>query len=376
MLAFCACGHILNSIGRHHHVCGYRIRDNMQLIHWIYAILWLLAIPTAAGMVLTWHTDKRENIGFALVCGYAGSFALAQLLIVPAIFLKASLGTVVLIYQVLMLAASVAGLCLNYRGLRGMAAGVSWRERPVKLPECILFSLAVLLVIVQMLATGILAHYDADDSFYVATASTSVYTDTLFKYSPYTGAKYRRLPSRYVLSPFPIYEAVLTKLVGAEVPFFVYTIFPVILVLVAYVVYGLWASMLFGDDRKKCALFLIFISAVQIFSNYSIYTSGTFFLMRIWQGKAILAGVLLPMLAYMCARLMLKDEGGGGWPVLFCLMAASCLASSMGIILSMLMLGIYTFVCGVCSWKWEMVGKAMVCCLPNVVFAIIYLVIR
>ena len=127
---------------------------------------------------------------------------------------------------------------------------------------------------------------------------------------------------------------------------------------------------------------MIFISVVQIFSNYSVYTAGTFLLLRIWQGKAVLAGILLPAVAYMCARLMgrrqkgLKVQESRGWPILFCLLLAACLVSSMGIILSMLMVGLYAFVCGVCARNWKVVGKALFCCMPNLIFAVIYIVIR
>ena len=75
----------------------------MQLIHWIYAALWLLAVPAAAGMTLTRFTNKEKSICFAVVCGYAGLFAVAQALIVPGIFLGASLRVIMRIYQVVAL---------------------------------------------------------------------------------------------------------------------------------------------------------------------------------------------------------------------------------------------------------------------------------
>lgn len=348
----------------------------MQPINWIYAVLWLLVVPAAAGMILTRYTDKRRSLCFSVVCGYAGLFAVAQIIIVPGIFLKVSLTTVVWIYRVAALAAAAAGLLLGFRDLKGMVTGAFRKRKPVKISERVLLSIAVLLVAVQMAVAMIMVHHDADDSFYVASASTAVYTDTIFAYNPYTGNPYRQLPSRYVLSPFPIYEAILTRLVGVEVPYLVYTIFPVFMIGLAYLVYWLWADLLFCGDRKQQALFMIFISAVQVFSNYSVYTAGTFLLLRIWQGKAVLAGILLPATAYMCARLMAREPKGGGWPVLFCLQLAACLVSSMGIILSALMVGIYAFVCGVCAWDWKKVGKALFCCAPNLIFAIIYIVIR
>ncbi len=346
----------------------------MQPMNWIYAIFWLLAVPAAVGMALIWYTDKNKSICFSVVCGYAGLFAMAQMILVPGIFLKASLHTVVYIYQILSIAAAFAGIFLNRKNLKKVPSEIMSKIKCVKISEWMLFSIGVFLIFVQLVLSVCLVHQDADDSFYVASASTSVYTDTIFVYNPYTGLRYRRLPSRYVLSPFSMYEAVLTKIVGTDVPYMVYTILPVVLLSLAYLVYWLWAKLLFGDNRKQCALFLIFISMVQMFSNYSIYTSGTFLLMRIWQGKAVLAGVLLPATAYMCSRLAKEEKGG--WPILLCLQLASCLVSSMGIILSLLMTGIYTFIYGICTRRWKYVGKAFFCCIPNLVFSVIYLLIR
>ena len=62
------------------------------------------------------------------------------------------------------------------------------------------FWIAAVLIIFQLAVASFLAHMDADDAFYVATATTSVHTDTIFSINPYTGYAYAHLPSRYVLS--------------------------------------------------------------------------------------------------------------------------------------------------------------------------------
>ena len=57
---------------------------------------------------------------------------------------------------------------------------------------------AVVLIVVQMYAGIFYTHIDDDDAFYVATASTTLETDTVFQYNAYTGDEYESLPSRYV----------------------------------------------------------------------------------------------------------------------------------------------------------------------------------
>ena len=58
-------------------------------------------------------------------------------------------------------------------------------------------------------------------------------------------------------------------------------------------VYALIGRNLFHGDKEKTGYFLILVTMLTIFSGYSERTSGLFLLIRLWQGKAFLAGILL-----------------------------------------------------------------------------------
>lgn len=153
---------------------------------------------------------------------------------------------------------------------------------------------AVVLIVVQMYAGIFYTHIDDDDAFYVATASTTLETDTVFQYNAYTGDEYESLPSRYVLSPFPIFEAGLSRLYGVPSTVLGHTGMFLIFLPVAYFVYDLLGSFFWKNKRKERGLFLLFLAWMNIFGYYSVYTMSTFLLIRIWQGKAVLAAVILP----------------------------------------------------------------------------------
>ena len=78
--------------------------------------------------------------------------------------------------------------------------------------------MAGFLILIQLVVVVLYAHMDEDDAFYVGTATTAVETDTLYAYNPYTGAAYNVLPSRYILSPFPAFLAVTSRLCGGLHP--------------------------------------------------------------------------------------------------------------------------------------------------------------
>lgn len=81
----------------------------------------------------------------------------------------------------------------------------------------------------------LLAHMDADDAFYVAQATSGVQTDTIFEIIPYTGQKYYGIASRYILSPFPVFLAVVSQLsAGLHPAIMAHMIFPAVFLPVVY----------------------------------------------------------------------------------------------------------------------------------------------
>ena len=65
---------------------------------------------------------------------------------------------------------------------------------------------------------------------------------------------------------------------------------------VGYFLQGLFFLALKGGagGEKLLPVFMLFVSLLQIFGNYSIYPASTFFLTRTRQGKAALGNVILP----------------------------------------------------------------------------------
>ena len=57
------------------------------------------------------------------------------------------------------------------------------------------------MIIFQMSMLAFYMHLDADDAMYVATAATTLKTDTMYQYAADTGIPLTTMPSRYILSP-------------------------------------------------------------------------------------------------------------------------------------------------------------------------------
>ena len=235
---------------------------------------------------------------------------------------------------------------------------------------------AVVLIVVQMYAGIFYTHIDDDDAFYVATASTTLETDTVFQYNAYTGDEYESLPSRYVLSPFPIFEAGLSRLYGVPSTVLGHTGMFLIFLPVAYFVYDLLGSFFWKNKRKERGLFLLFLAWMNIFGYYSVYTMSTFLLIRIWQGKAVLAAVILPLLFYYLLCAYKNEYQIQDIIQIFLTTGAAALTSSMGIFLAPIMVALGAFAGIIQTRKIGIAWKLLAGCIPCIILTGIYLLLR
>lgn len=333
-----------------------------------------LAVPFLIGMLANaFRRKKHFSAALFLISGYAVLFAFFELLVLPFIYLKLSFTLLVWVYGIPAALLSLFSLYLHRRLLLQKLLGIPAALR--RLPWCAY--LAALLILLQAFFSAVYMHIDEDDAFYVATATTTLETDTVYQYDAYTGLAYDELPARYVLSPFPVWNALAAKLTGLHPAIVAHTVMPLFLIPLAYAALWLLASWLFEKKRKNAWLLLFFAALIQMFSFYSIYTQGTFLLLRIWQGKAVLTNILLPAILYFCIRAMhQRNQERTDWLLLFALMCSACMVSSMGIMLAPVALGMMGLVLFIRHRSIKILGCGAACCALNLVCAAIYILIR
>lgn len=332
-------------------------------------------VPFLLGLFYTGFTEKeKNNILLHMASGYVIMFGLFEIIALPLIFLHRSLSMLVYLYGGVLAVFSVISLLCNIRRIPVIFDGIKHAVREFTL--CIYAQL--FLILGQIFVYIRYQYYNTDDAFFVAASSTSLATDTILAYSPYTGTLYEKLPSRYVLSPFYAFTAAVSKMTDLHPAMIAHMVFMILFLLLSYAVYALLGRIFFSCNMEKLGYFLLLVSALHIFSAYSERTSGLFLLIRLWQGKAILTGILLPMILYMAVRMFfdLSEDVIADWALLFFLMCACCMVSSMGIMLGAIMIGILGILA---AWKQKrlrpLAGTAL-CCLPNMLCAGIYLLIR
>lgn len=338
------------------------------MIKGIMAMFWLVVIPAMVGIPFTGR--KHPKLPEIFLSGYLMLFTIMEVLTLPMIFLKMPLHILTASYGIIAVVLALWG-CISLKK-KNLLLSLKERERP-----SIYFWMAVLIIFLQVIMCAVLAHMDADDCFYVATATTDVYTDTIFEVDPYTGCEYRFLPRRYILSPFPVFLAVVSQLsAGLHPAVMAHVIFPIVFLPVAYLVQAALAEKWFPKERKAQDIYLFLAACICSFSGYSVYNAGNFQMVRIWQGKAVLASILLPYLIYLSISFLCEKKSEISWVPLVLANVSCCLLSSMGIILAPLLTGCFLIVSMILTRDWKKIVTGILCCLPSIVLGIVYVMLK
>ncbi len=344
-----------------------------MIIRIIILLTGMGVIPFAVGMLYTgWQKERENGVIQNWVAGMIILFAVFQVLAGPGTCLKLHFTTVSALYLAACIVLCVISVWINrgrFRDICGKLAD-TLRHMPW-------ITIVMLLVIgFQIYMYVFYMHTDEDDAFYLATATTTLQENSLYQIDPYTGAAFATMPSRYILSPFPVFIAFFSWVSGIHAAILAHTVLPAVLLVLSYSVFGMIGMRLFDRDREKTAYFVLIAAVIWMFSYTTTHTQGTVALLRIWQGKAVLASVLLPLLFYMGMKCYWKEWKKADWAFLVCIQFACCLVSSMGIMLGAIMAGIMGLIVAFKERKMRTMIGMFLCCIPNLVYACIYLVVR
>lgn len=147
---------------------------------------------------------------------------------------------------------------------------------------------------------------------------TMLTTDTLYEINPMTGQLFEEgMPLRLQILCLPTLFATVCRLTGLPVTAVVYRIFPMICLILSYLVYVRFAVYFFPSEGKKQAMFLLFVTLVYQFGCYG--TSMDSFLLFFCgsQGAAFRACVILPYALLSCLKNRWKS-------VILCALAEIC----------------------------------------------------
>ena len=345
----------------------------MIIIKGILSILWLILIPTILGFIITRKMEKYKNsIILSWILGYMIEFGIFEFLSVPLSLITDSFYPLLILW--LLSIGIIVGFSIKYNYKRIKEILVENIKEIKKLP-ILLTIIAILMVGIQAYVPFRYMHLDDDDSNFVAKATVTYQTNTLYKYTD-TGEVAQTKDIRHELATYPIYTALISKLIMIHPAITAHTIFPVIFIPMAYLIYILIAKNLFDDNKKKIAVFTILLSFIYIWGFYSLDTNFCFLLYRIWQGKAMVANVAVPLLWLLYLEYSKSGRKNIYWLSLIIIMAGANVLSSMAVPIMSITLFSLTLAYFIKDKKITDFLKSAVSVIPCIICAILFLILK
>lgn len=180
------------------------------------------------------------------------------------------------------------------------------------------------------------------------TVQTMLSADSIYSVNPLTGQAFATgMPMRLKILVLPTLYAVFCKWTGLSVITVCYSIMPMIILLLSYLVYSRWAVYLFPQEGRKQVLFMLFVAVIYQFGCYSSVMDSFLLFFRGGQGETLRTCVLLPYALLCCLQ---KD-----WKkAVLCVLAEACVVWTFyGLGFTALTIGV---VCGIRLIK-TMIGR-------------------
>lgn len=304
----------------------------------------MIIVPFSLGVLyLRMNGDEGwldKGMVAAFVYGYLFMWAIFQCVCVPLALLDVSLNTLIGVYLCVLIGVSL----LMY--MRGRANKFIVVRESSSQKERLLGITLLIIIVFQIVMLVVFQHSNADDSEFVAISTTAVQTNTLYHYDPYTGQEWEQVYAKRLVAPFSLIIAVYSKLTMIHPAIFSHTVLPAFLILFSYFAYFLIAKKLFPMRVTSQLLFVILIAVLMMFGGYSTRAIGSMLLIRIWQGKAVFASTMLPIIFALILGVLGKKMNGKQWGLLCIAVLASTLTTAMADVL------LPVFVCGFAVAQW------------------------
>ena len=219
----------------------------------------------------------------------------------------------VIIVSVLLHHKKWAGLFRETRDLIG--------KKPLFFAFCLIFIGAEAFIIIHCY------QFTLDAAFYVGTANTSLATDSINIYNPYTGMWQDHFEMRYFFANYAINDAVMCCLLKMHPLIWTKTVMEFVVVILFNLVMYRMGRALFKGDLLKTGLFM-FLTGFMSFFYSTIYTAQEFFVTRTYEGKTLLGSVVLPLIMLVYIMLLKDHRDIRCWWLLFLMSIGSLVLSN------------------------------------------------
>lgn len=360
----------------------------MFVIKMIGIIILVVFLPMIVGKMLeqVFKCDY-DNIlaagAFRYVMGNVFLWAMFQLVAVPLIIMKCKLTTLIAMWCILSMIVVLVIGSINKRQCSSFVGKSAYKYSlfdGMNSNYVLIFNMFFVLTVIgyQCYKYVRYMHIDEDDSRFIVNAVDAYSYNTMMLTNPTTGEYMGTWVgdlAKDVASPWMMYVATIAKICHIHPTIFAHTLLPVFLLVMSYSAYYLIGHTIFRGSMEKSLLFVGLVAFVNMYFSDAIYMQSFFSLVRIWQGKATLAAVMIPFMLYLLMRLY-YDENKRNFGLIAIAAISMCLLSGMGIFFSGIMVGTYGMYFVFVKKKLNYIPYVIMTCIPTVLYGMVYALLR
>lgn len=347
-----------------------------MIISVICGILLMIIIPSIAGIgLLSIVTrDKESYLRFpdGLIAGYAFIWAVIEIFSVPVAIYKQSFRIIVYMTSAVIAILVIVGLIMMIKSIREDkdiledAYYRTFRNRD-DIICFILFAIGLGYVIYRLETTWF---FDEDDSRFLGNAVDILRSNRILAKDPTTGLDIKSNYgdfSKDIVSHWSVFIAYISRVSRIHPTILAHSVYPVVIIIIMCSLYWMIIGRIKGDkvDTSNRSLAMLIILAMCVYGYYSLRNSETFIMIRGWQGKATLSVVGILMLIWIFINISEEADSVGQYILLLLINISLCLMSSMGIVISAIMIAAYGLIMSIYKRKTRIVCLSLLVCIPN-----------
>lgn len=362
----------------------------MIIVNVFFACVMLVLLPVVMGRVVASYAKMHEELNitsiiFWYVMGNVTLWAIFQLIAVPMILAKLKFMVAVITWICLVVLILVFSFFMwkkrdKHFLVRIPKADEKEKKNIWEIIGAILAAVfAIGLVFVQCYIYVTMMHIDQDDSRFVVNALEAYDNNVMLLINPATGeyvGTWIGELAKDVSSPWMIYVALVAKVCSIHPTILAHTILPPFLLLMAYGAFWLIGDNVFKGNKTASTLVVGFAALINMYFTDTTHTQSFVTLVRIWQGKAVVAGVMIPFMLYLLMLLCDEDENRRIYGILTIAAMGMSLLSGVGIFFSGIMIGTYGVYYNLVNKRWKSILFVLVACIPTVVYGLTYALVK
>lgn len=318
------------------------------------------------GALIFHRKGKVKREGLSLIVGFFAYYTLFFFVCFPFMKKYRPLTWLITAWVPIVIVVLIVSLILNRRDFAFIFSKI--KNYIVNNKAAALIIAAVILIQVIIVTTTY--NFTLDAAYYVSNVTTSLQTNMINVYDPFTGDWLDHYEIRYFFATYSINDAVMCFLTGVPALIQTKLTMSAVVIILVNVLYVMIARKLFENEMGAAIMTAMMFVVNLMF--YTIFTSSLFLLTRSYEGKTIIGNLSIVAIFYIFMLMITDEKVDYPWLMIFIIALGSITISSSGNMLVPAQLAILFVPYMVIKKTAKVLPKLMACMLPGIAMMGVY----